>query len=201
MFLREFRPTLHLSALLAYKKFQIWVRRTGEFGNIFPSYSDLSSFDFNCPMRSLVSNISIIEFPEKLDEADFEVYTDGSRVGDNFGCGLCTFKNNVLSPPFCFKLESFNTVFQVELFAIYFAACWSLENGHKINICTDSLSSIQILRSPNTKSNFVTKIKEKLSKAGGLVGLYWVKTHAGNPSNETADNFARLSTEIGEFKN
>ncbi|GBL74041.1 hypothetical protein AVEN_230951-1 [Araneus ventricosus] len=150
----------------------MWVRRTGEFGNIFPSYSDLSNFHFNHPVRSLASNIRIIEFPEKLDDADFEVYTDGSRVGDN-----------------------------AEFFAIYFEACWSLENGHKINIYTDSLSSIQILRSPYTKSNFVIKMKEKLSKAGGLVGLSWMKDHTGNPGNETADHFAKLATEIGECKN
>ncbi|GBM45747.1 hypothetical protein AVEN_242790-1 [Araneus ventricosus] len=147
-------------------------------------------------VRNLASNIRINEFPEQLDDADFEVYTDGSRVGDSVGCAVCTFKNNVLSPSFCFKLESFNTVFQAEFFAIYFAACWTLENGHKINIYTDSLSPIQILRSPNTKSDFFIKIKEKLSKAGGLVGLSWVKAH---PGNETADHFAKLATEIGEF--
>ncbi|GBO43827.1 hypothetical protein AVEN_68613-1, partial [Araneus ventricosus] len=136
-----------------------------------------------------------------LDDADFEVYTDGSRVGDNVDCAVCTFQNNVLSPPFCYKLESFNTFLQAEFFAIYFATCWALENGHKINIYTDSLSSIQILRSPNTKSDFIIKIKEKLSKVGGLVGLFWVKDHAGNPGNETADHFAKLATEKREFKN
>ncbi|GBN86593.1 hypothetical protein AVEN_43843-1 [Araneus ventricosus] len=145
-----------------YKKFQIWVRRTG---NIFPSYSDSHNLDFNRPVRRLASIIRIIEFPVKLDYADFEVYTEGSRVGDNVGYAVCTFKNNALSPPFCFKLEPLNTVLKAELFAIYFAACCALENGHKISIYTDSLLSIQILRSPNTKSDFVIKIKEKLSKA------------------------------------
>ncbi|GBL88532.1 hypothetical protein AVEN_159116-1 [Araneus ventricosus] len=104
---------------------------------------------------------------------------DASRVGDNVGSAVCTFKNNILSPPFCFKLESFNTVLQAELFGIYFAVCCALENGHKINIYTDSLSSIQILRSPNTKSDFVIKFKENLSKAGGLIGLSWVKADTG----------------------
>ncbi|GBN86585.1 hypothetical protein AVEN_162563-1 [Araneus ventricosus] len=126
---------------------------------------------------------------------------DGSRIGDNVGYAVCSFKNNVFSPPFCFKLEPLNTVLKAELFAIYFAACCALENGHKISIYTDSLSSIQILRSPNIKSDFVIKIKEKLSKAGGLVDLSRVKADAGNPGNETADRFAKLATERGEFKN
>ncbi|GBO16409.1 hypothetical protein AVEN_108672-1 [Araneus ventricosus] len=72
-----------------------------------------------------------------------------------------------------------------------------MENGFKINIYSDSLSSIQALRSSKSKSNIILKIKEKLSSVSGYVGLSWVKDHAGNTGNETADHFAKLATELG----
>ncbi|GBM21621.1 hypothetical protein AVEN_172473-1 [Araneus ventricosus] len=71
-----------------------------------------------------------------------------------------------------------------------------MENGFKIHIYSDSLSSIQAFRSYKSKPNFILKIKEKLSSASGYVGLSWLKAHAGNTGNETADHFAKLATEI-----
>ncbi|GBM33007.1 hypothetical protein AVEN_263499-1 [Araneus ventricosus] len=71
-----------------------------------------------------------------------------------------------------------------------------MENGFKINIYSDSLSSIQALRSSKSKPNFILKIKEKLSLARGYVGLSSVTEHADNTGNVTADHFAKLATEI-----
>ncbi|GBL75727.1 hypothetical protein AVEN_155030-1 [Araneus ventricosus] len=72
-----------------------------------------------------------------------------------------------------------------------------MENGFKIKIYSDCLSSIQPLRSSKSKSNFILKIKEKSSLVNSYVTLSWVKTHASNTGNGTADHFAKFATEIG----
>ncbi|GBO26754.1 hypothetical protein AVEN_21197-1, partial [Araneus ventricosus] len=64
------------------------------------------------------------------------------------------------------------------------------ENKKKINIYTDSRSSIEALKSYGSRSKFVISIKNKFCLAEGLVGLAWVKAHV--------DHFAKLASVEGE---
>ncbi|GBM80361.1 hypothetical protein AVEN_16456-1 [Araneus ventricosus] len=94
-------------------------------------------------------------------------------------------------------MNSFNSVFQAELAAINFAAGWALERNIKIKMFSDSKSSIEAIRSPKVKSNFVLSVKDNLYNAKDLVSLVWVKVHAGNPGNELADHFAKIASSCG----
>ncbi|GBN58490.1 hypothetical protein AVEN_180747-1 [Araneus ventricosus] len=80
-------------------------------------------------------------------------------------------------------------VFPAELAAIDFAGLWK---KIKINIITDSQSSIEALRS--SRSEVVIRAKENFNLAGGQIGLAWVKAYAGNPGSELADHHAKLPT-------
>ncbi|GBM46751.1 hypothetical protein AVEN_31375-1 [Araneus ventricosus] len=94
-------------------------------------------------------------------------------------------------------MNSFNSVFQAELAAINFAAGWALERNVKIKVFSDSKSSIEAIRSPKVKSNFVLSVKDNLYNAKDLVSLVWVKADAGNPGNELADHFAKIASSCG----
>ncbi|GBO02696.1 hypothetical protein AVEN_138940-1 [Araneus ventricosus] len=85
--------------------------------------------------------------------------------------------------------------------AINFAVHWAQENGFKINIYTDSQSSIKALRSARSRSAFVIEAKKNLYLAGNSVGLTWVKAHVGDPGDELADHHAKLATTDGENMN
>ncbi|GBL75368.1 hypothetical protein AVEN_194566-1 [Araneus ventricosus] len=121
-----------------------------------------------------------------------------TRIGDNTGFSVCILKNGEPFRIFQFKLNKNNTVFQAELAAIDFAVCWALENGVRINIHTDSQSSIKALRSARSRFAAVNKVKKNYYLSEGSVGLTWVKAHAGDPGNELADHHAKLATAEGE---
>ncbi|GBN64530.1 hypothetical protein AVEN_177930-1 [Araneus ventricosus] len=104
-------------------------------------------------------------------EIDYKVYTDGSRIGDNFGFSVSFFARNVLLPVLCYKMNYFNSVFQADLAAINFAAGWALERNVKIKMFSDSKSSIEAIRRPKVKSNLVLSIKDNLYNAKNLVSL------------------------------
>ncbi|GBL84342.1 hypothetical protein AVEN_43761-1, partial [Araneus ventricosus] len=71
--------------------------------------------------------------------------------------------------------------------------------GFKVNIYTDSYSSIQVLKKSDVKSGFINDIKSNVFRALGSVGLSWVKAHAGIPGNELADQFAKSAITEGNF--
>ncbi|GBM71368.1 hypothetical protein AVEN_4670-1 [Araneus ventricosus] len=96
-----------------------------------------------------------------------------------------------------FMPDSYNSVFQAELEAIHFACNWALQNNYKINIHTDSLSSILAIQSANSRSEFVYSVKQDIFKARHLVGLSWVKAHVGIPGNEWADQQAKSAINLG----
>ncbi|GBN80365.1 hypothetical protein AVEN_97595-1, partial [Araneus ventricosus] len=187
-------PPLHITAEAEFKKFQIWVRRSNHFNNIIDSVP----LDYNINIKNIASDIKFISPPEQLLNPDFEVYTDGSRMEDGVGLAVCTFQNSQNMDNFLFKLNEYNSVFQAELAAIQYAANWAATNNKRINIFSDSLSSIMALKSAHSRSKFVNSTKQILFSAKDLVGLSWVKAHVGIPGNEWADHQAKLAITIGE---
>ncbi|GBM68894.1 Putative protein in type-1 retrotransposable element R1DM, partial [Araneus ventricosus] len=187
-------PPLHISAEAEHIKFQIWVRRSSQFNHIIDSVS----FDQNILIKNIPSHLKFISPPTQIDNADFEVYTDGSRIENETGFAVCTFQNGQNLHNFLFKLNYYNSVFQAELAAIHHAVKWAASNNYKINIYTDSLSSILALKSAHSRSSFVNSVKQDVAIAGNLVGLSWVKAHVGIQGNEMADQNAKQAITSGE---
>ncbi|GBM81784.1 hypothetical protein AVEN_106606-1 [Araneus ventricosus] len=185
--------SLHVVANGLFIKFQIWFKRNDSY-----DFIDISNLDYFIKTKNINLNVKSIEFPVSVKNPDFDVYTDGFGIDRNVGAAVCIFKDNALFSSYKFKLSSFNSVFQAELATINFAAGWALENGYRINIFTDSLSSIQVFKKSNSKSCFINEIKSKVFCALGSVGLSWVKVQAGIPGNELADQFAKAAIVDGE---
>ncbi|GBO06451.1 hypothetical protein AVEN_145888-1 [Araneus ventricosus] len=141
-----------------------------------------------------------IILPTTIQDAEFEVYTDGSRIDNETGLAVCIFQQDNNISNFLFKLNSYNFVFQAELEAIHFACNWALQNNSKINIHADSLSSILAIQSANSRSGFVYTVEQDIFKAKHLVGLSWLKAHVGIPGNEWADQQAKSSIISGVEK-
>ncbi|GBM46508.1 hypothetical protein AVEN_109506-1 [Araneus ventricosus] len=133
------------------------------------------------------------ELIDKVQDSHFEVYTDGSKIDGGVGLSVCILDGEIQQ-----KFQPQNTVFQAERADLGEAVDWAIENKKKINIYTDSRSSIEALKSYGSRSKIVISIKNKFCSAEGLVGLVWVKTHVGIPGNELADHFAKLASVEGE---
>ncbi|GBL87059.1 hypothetical protein AVEN_218756-1 [Araneus ventricosus] len=141
----------------------------------------------------------IIELTAKINYNTYGVYTGGSRFDNETGFAVCIFKNNEPYKDFLYKLNPTNSVFQAELAAISVATDWALEHNQLGNMHSNSQSSIETIKSVEPKSEFVNDIKKKIYNSKRLVGLTWVKAHAGNPGNERADGQATLATTMGQY--
>ncbi|GBL99653.1 hypothetical protein AVEN_68898-1 [Araneus ventricosus] len=188
---------LYLSAKAEFQKFQVSVCRSSELGRVL----DVGELDHFVKLSNALIEFRIIDIKPQIENSQFEAYTDGSRIEDDCGFSVCILKNEHPFKIFKFKLSKNNTVSQAELAPINFAVCWTLENGFKINIYTDSQSSVEALRSTRPRSAFVIETKNNFYLAGNSVGLTWVKALVGDPGNELADHDAKLATTDGENMN
>ncbi|UYV69322.1 hypothetical protein LAZ67_6003243 [Cordylochernes scorpioides] len=113
------------------------------------------------------------------------------------GAGWCLYSRNIPLLKKSYILREENSVFQAECLAIYKALEWFLEQPHQsITLASDSLSSLESLASPYTKSWSVMRNKilvNNIINSGKTVSFHWVKAHVGLEGNEMADSLARLA--------
>ncbi|GBM26198.1 hypothetical protein AVEN_197016-1 [Araneus ventricosus] len=83
-------------------------------------------------------------------------------IAGGVGLSVCILKDEIQQTILIYKLNTDNSVFQAELTALGEAAAWAIEANKKINIFSDSRSSMDALKGHRTKSKFVDGIKENL---------------------------------------
>ncbi|KOB75196.1 Non-LTR retrotransposon CATS [Operophtera brumata] len=124
-----------------------------------------------------------------------QIFTDGSRIEGKVGAALSWWNEGKERKFYTFRLESHNTVFQSELYALYRAVRMVGESREEgVNILSDSRSSLDLLRSPVVTHPLAAEIMRCLRDIrtqGKWVRLFWLRAHAGTPGNERADELAK----------
>ncbi|GBL97705.1 hypothetical protein AVEN_248654-1 [Araneus ventricosus] len=149
-------PPLHITAKMEYLKFQIWTCRSRGLDGVIDLFK-LEKFE---KLSKIPLNTRVLELRDKVHGSHFEMYTDGSKVDGCVGFSVCILHGEIQHKIICKKLEPQNTVFQAELAALGEAVDWAIENKRKINIYTDSRSSIETLKSYGSRSKFAISIKK-----------------------------------------
>ena len=142
----------------------------------------------------------IIEEVKSEEDTTIAAYTDGSKQDQGVGSGLVIFKGSNMIAKERLKLNPRCSNNQAEQFAILKA----LENIETLNnniinpstaiIYTDSRISLDSLQNPKNHAFLVEKIRGKivnLQNNNWKIKFSWVKAHAGNYGNETADKLAK----------
>lgn len=155
-------------------------------GNLFSTndYEKLSSTREIHPSISLSGRI-ITEGLINYNTED--IYTDGS--GMETGKGAALIHQNYSAK---FKLKDNNSVYQAELFAIEKALQYIKDNNLQVNICTDSMSSMQAIANLRKRTKQTNNIQLLLLEQ--TTNLIWTKAHVGIWGNEEADKKAKEST-------
>ncbi|GBP90788.1 Putative 115 kDa protein in type-1 retrotransposable element R1DM [Eumeta japonica] len=169
-----------------------------------------------CADRELESPVDFCELPhpahipelgfesvEDLDPTTMDrlaivgphIYTDGSKIEGKVGAALTEWRDGVESGNSAYRLESFCTVFQAEMFALH-RAIKRVKKGKDrlVNIFSDSKSSLQMLTGPTTYNPLAHAARRDILDIvaeGRGVRLFWVRAHAGTAGNERADELAR----------
>ncbi|KOB71471.1 Non-LTR retrotransposon CATS [Operophtera brumata] len=152
------------------------------------------------PSRQIAIDYECLENmePENIESCHLsgpQVYTDGSKIEGKVGAALTWWDEGKEQRYSTFRLESHNTVFQSELYALY-RAVRMVSEGEKesVNILSDSRSSLDLLRSPAITHPLAAGIMEYLrdiQTQGKRVRLFWLRAHVGTPGNERADELAK----------
>ncbi|GBN84628.1 Retrovirus-related Pol polyprotein from type-1 retrotransposable element R1 [Araneus ventricosus] len=124
-------------------------------------------------------------------------YTDGSKNDDGTGSAFCCFdEENRISSTWMGKLSKENNVFQAELQAILQAIKHHENASSRVNIWSDSLSSLQAIQNPTSPHPIVRKIQLQLQERNNI-NIGWIKAHTGHLGNESADVLAKRAITEG----
>ncbi|GBM90525.1 hypothetical protein AVEN_158601-1 [Araneus ventricosus] len=127
-----------------------------------------------------------------------ERYTDDSKLDGVTGCAFCIFEGSNQKFQWMAKLQSFNSVFQTEIFAVNKAIEWANTTKIQASILGDSQSGLKAPSSFKSKTKLIQETQMALLSNPSL-NIGWVKSHVGVHGNETADNLAKQATIKGEI--
>ena len=138
--------------------------------------------------------------------AQFNIYTDGSKLEGHVGSGAAIFKGRDLGKEIAVRLAHTSTVFFAELEAIKQCAVIYIrdnfaqfENMRFVKLFVDSQAALQALHSDTFRSKQALVTSNVLDVVGEMVDsltLVWTKAHVGTPGNERADSLAKQGSTL-----
>ena len=125
------------------------------------------------------------------------VYTDGSKINNNIGCGFSIVRGKTEVSSNKFRLPEHATVFQAEIAAVGEAAKMLPADPAKtpwfVKIFVDSQAAILALKNPVITSRTVLDTARQLNSLAELTkrtSLVWIPAHKGHEGNERAEEGA-----------
>ncbi|XP_047997724.1 uncharacterized protein LOC125235264 [Leguminivora glycinivorella] len=129
------------------------------------------------------------------DSHDVRLFTDGSKIQNKVGASLSCWNNGVEIKAHKYKLESYCTVFQAEMYAVLKATEFVLRSDRgSFGIYSDSRSTLEIIGNQGSFNPIAVEIRKNLADIQGQakeIKLYWVRAHVGTVGNERADTLAK----------
>lgn len=128
--------------------------------------------------------------------ASLRIFTDGSKAEDS-GRVAAAFYVEELEYGHVVRLSDYSTIFAAELTAVQNAIRWLTKNrvyeGREITVFTDSLSTLQSIRSKRSGSrpSQLASVLCDIAQVPVRVSLVWIPSHVGIPGNEAADRLAK----------
>ena len=160
---------------------------------------DLSwAFDHTSKLHctSNKATIQLKDEPSPPTTPGLLVFTDGSKTKFGVGSAFVVLDStgSIIITSWRGKLPAYCTIYQAELLAIQKACQWIKSNTHA-NIWSDSLSSLQSIRSALVGTPLLKLVVDQWPE--GVVASY-IPAHKGHWGNELADSLAKQAVHHGE---
>nr|XP_034839897.1 uncharacterized protein LOC117995994 [Maniola hyperantus] len=131
----------------------------------------------------------------KSDREGLQIFTDGSKIGGKVGAALVYWRDGIETGKKKFLLESYCSVYQAEMYALYRATDVAIKCKDKqINIYSDSKSSLETIQNLKSYHPLAFEIRQNLKKLKDkqkIIRLFWIRAHVGVEGNERADQLAK----------
>jgi ribonuclease HI len=115
----------------------------------------------------------------------------GSKINNKVGCGFVVVKLEIIEHRQC-RISDENTVYQAELYAIFMAVEYIINNDMSdTHIYSYSRSALQAI----SQNILLHKIKCCILNFKHSISLHWVKAHAGNIYNDQVDHLVKEAVE------
>ena len=149
------------------------------------------------PAKYLLDSSSFDDMENCQSQAEYNVYTDGSKIDSRVGAGVFVTRRGEVVVQDKFRLPDHATVYQAELSAIREAAALlrTMQGLGSVKFFVDSQAALRTLQSDFITSKLALQTIYSLNDipASSIV-LVWTEAHIGNYGNEKADALAKAGT-------
>ncbi|XP_035233377.1 uncharacterized protein LOC118205189 [Stegodyphus dumicola] len=120
------------------------------------------------------------------------IFTDGSKQEEGVGSAYIHYQDGLIEQEWKGRLQNHNSIFQAEVLAITAAMQHIVHNDlTHATLHTDSYSTLQALQNHQHRSPLVIALQHLLQQNSHMhTTLMWIKAHASNEGNESADRLA-----------
>ncbi|XP_069364907.1 uncharacterized protein [Maniola hyperantus] len=128
----------------------------------------------------------------RSDRERLQIFTNGSKIGGKVGAPLVYWRDGIETGKKKFLLESYCSVYQAEMYALYRATDVAIKCKDKQIMITDSKSSLETIQNLKSYDPLAFEIGQNLKKLKNeqkIIRLFWIRAHVGVEGNERADQY------------